>query len=151
MPKILIVDDEESIRRVLSRLLRNEGYEVIEAINGREGVEYANRENPDVIIMDLQMPELDGIAACKKLKEAEKTRNIPVLVITTVTGQGKMDAINAGVDDFVNKPFLSEEVSIRVKSMLKIGGLRNELERVTTYMKNTEEERKVNRAKKPVE
>jgi len=142
MPRILIVDDEETVRRVLRSLLKKEGYEVIEAEDGKTGVELARKEDPDVILMDLTMPVMGGLKACRLLKEDEKTKNIPVLVITTAADESKMEAIDAGIDDFVNKPFDSEEISIRVKSMLKIKKLTDELERVLAYVGGVDKQRK---------
>ena len=140
--KILIVDDEEGIRRVLCGLLKKEGYQVIEAEDGEAGVELAKKEDPDVILMDLTMPRMGGLEACRLLKEDEKTKNIPVLVVTALGGESKMEAIDAGVDDFVSKPFDVEEVSIRVKSMLKIKKLTDELERVLAYVNDIDKQRK---------
>ena len=140
--KILIVDDEEIVRRVLSSLLKKDGYEVIEAEDGRVGVELAKKEDPDVILMDLTMPVMGGLQACRLLKEDEKTKNIPVLVITALGGENKTEAIDAGIDDFVNKPFDAEEISIRVKSMLKIKKLTDELERVLAYVNDIDKQRK---------
>ena len=140
--KILIVDDEEVIRRVLRSLLRKEGYEVIEAEDGGAGVELAKKEDPDVILMDLMMPGMGGLEACRLLKKDEKTKNIPVLVITALGGENKTEAIDAGIDDFVSKPFDAEEISIRVKSMLKIKKLTDELERVLAYVNDIDKQRK---------
>ena len=140
--KILIVDDEEIVRRVLRGLLEKEGYEVIEAEDGGAGVELAKKEDPDVILMDLTMPGMGGLEACRLLKKDEKTKNIPVLVITALGGENKTEAINAGIDDFVSKPFDAEEISIRVKSMLKIKKLTDELERVLAYVNDIDKQRK---------
>ena len=140
--KILIVDDEEIVRRVLRGLLKKEGYEVIEAEDGEAGVELAKKEDPDVILMDLTMPVMGGLQACRLLKKDEKTKNIPVLVITALGGENKTEAINAGIDDFVSKPFDAEEISIRVKSMLKIKKLTDELERVLAYVNDIDKQRK---------
>jgi CheY-like chemotaxis protein len=140
--KILIVDDEEVIRRVLRSLLQKDGYEVIEAEDGGAGVELAKKEDPDVILMDLTMPRMGGLEACRLLKKDEKTKNIPVLVITALGGENKTEAIDAGIDDFVSKPFDAEEISIRVKSMLKIKKLTDELERVLAYVNDIDKQRK---------
>jgi len=140
--KILIVDDEEIVRRVLRGLLKKEGYEVIEAEDGEAGVELAKKEDPDVILMDLTMPVMGGLQACRLLKKDEKTKNIPVLVVTTASDESKIEAVNAGIDDFVSKPFDAEEISIRVKSMLKIKKLTDELERVLTYVNDIDKQRK---------
>ena len=142
MPKILIVDDEEMVRAVLRRLLEGDGYEIIEAENGGAGVELAKKEDPDVILMDLTMPVMGGLQACRLLKKDEKTKNIPVLVVTTASDESKIEAVNAGIDDFVSKPFDAEEISIRVKSMLKIKKLTDELERVLAYVNDIDKQRK---------
>ena len=141
MPRILVVDDEETVRRVLRSLLQKEGYEVIEAEDGRAGVELAKKEDPDVILMDLRMPVMDGLKACRLLKKDKKTKNIPVLVITAIS-ESKMEAVKTGIDDFINKPFDTEEVLIRVKSMLKIKKLTDELERVLAYVNDIDKQRK---------
>jgi len=132
----------EIVRRVLRSLLKKDGYEVIEAEDGEAGVELAKKEDPDVILMDLTMPVMGGLQACRLLKKDEKTKNIPVLVITALGGENKTEAINAGIDDFVSKPFDAEEISIRVKSMLKIKKLTDELERVLAYVNDIDKQRK---------
>lgn len=130
--KILVVDDEKTIRVLIRKILENEQYEVIESTNGYEAVESAKKENPDVILLDMKMPVMDGIETCRRLRADEKTKNIPILVITAL-GETKMEAIKAGVDDFINKPFDTEEVIIRVKSMLKIKNLTDGLQRISAY------------------
>jgi len=134
---MLVVDDEKSVRALLCRILEKEQYEVTEAVNGQEAVEFAKKENPDVILMDIDMPVMGGIEACREIKRDEKTKNIPILVITAFN-ESKMEAIKAGVDDFINKPFDMEEVIIRAKSMLKIKNLTDELQRVCTYVEEIE-------------
>ena len=82
--KVLVVDDEWEIRDVLSKFLTEEGYEVLEASNGEEAIELAERENPQVILLDVIMPGMDGIETCKRLKAEEKTRFIPVIMATVL-------------------------------------------------------------------
>ncbi len=141
MHKILVVDDEKSVRTLICNLLEKEEYEVMEAANGKEAVELARRENPGVILMDVRMPVMDGIEACKELRKYEKTKHIPILAVTAV-GQSKMEMIAAGVDDFLQKPFDTDEVAIRVRSMLKIRDLTDELQRVYAYVEELERQRK---------
>ena len=141
MHKILVADDEKSVRMLMRNLLEKEEYEVIEAVDGKEAVEFARRENPSVILMDIKMPVMDGIEACRRLRKDEKTKYIPILAVTAV-GQSKMEAIAAGVDDFIHKPFDTEELSIRVRSMLKIRDLTDELQRVYAYVEELERQRK---------
>lgn len=141
MNKVLVADDEKFVRMLMCELLMKEGYEVIETADGKEAVELARKENPHVILMDISMPVMDGIEACKKLKKDEKTKYIPILVITAV-GTSKMEAIAAGADDFLHKPFDLEEISIRVRSMLKMRHLTNELQRLYAYVEELEKQRK---------
>ena len=139
--KILIADDEKIVRALIRKILENEKYEVIEAVNGDEAVKSAKKENPDVILIDVKMPVMDGVTACRKLKTDEKTKNIPILMITALA-ETKMEAIKAGVDDFINKPFDPIEVSIRVKSMLKLRNLTDELQKISVYGDEIEKQRK---------
>jgi DNA-binding response OmpR family regulator len=132
--KVLVVDDDQEMRDLLSSLLEGEGYEVILGSNGEEAIELAEKENPQVILLDFEMPGIKGIEACKRLKSGEKTASIPIIMITAYTNK-KPDAIEAGADDFVNKPFDPTELSIRVEFILRMRHLTNELEKASTYIK----------------
>jgi DNA-binding response OmpR family regulator len=131
--KILVADDEQEIRSLLDDYLKDEGYEVVLAADGEQALQLAEIENPQAIIMDIKMPGLDGIEVCKRLKEKEQTRFIPVIIITGFE-DNKLDALDMGADDFVNKPFDMVELSIRVKSVLRIRHLKDELERAVAYI-----------------
>jgi two-component system alkaline phosphatase synthesis response regulator PhoP len=132
--KILVVDDELEIRNLLSQFLTEEGYEVILASNGEEAIELAERENPQVILLDIMMPGIDGIETCKRLKAEEKNRFIPVIMATALWDK-YTEAIDAGAEDFVTKPFNLTELSHRVKSILRVRYLTNELERTVAYIR----------------
>ena len=131
--KVLVVDDELEIRDLLSRFLTEEGYEVILASNGKEAIELAERENPQVILLDIMMPGIDGIETCKRLKAEEKTRFIPV-IMATAFWDTYAEAIEAGAEDFVTKPFNLAEISFRVQSIRRVRYLTNELERAVAYI-----------------
>ena len=131
--KVLVVDDEWEIRDMLSRFLTEEGYEVILASNGEEAIELAERENPQVILLDIMMPDIDGIETCKRLKAKEKTRFIPVIMATALWDTYE-EAIEAGAEDFATKPFHLAELSFRVKSIRRLRYLTNELERAVAYI-----------------
>ena len=131
--KILVADDEQEIRSLLDDFLKGEGYEVVLAPDGEQALRLAETENPQAIIMDIKMPGLDGIEVCKRLKEKEQTKFIPVIIITGFE-DNKLDALDNGADDFVNKPFDMVELSIRVKSVLRIRHLKDELERAVAYI-----------------
>ena len=132
--KVLVVDDEWTIRDVLSQFLTEKGYEVILASHGEEAIELAEKENPDVILLDVRMPGIDGIETCRRLKEEDKTRSVPVIMITAFQDR-EIEAYLEGADDFVVKPFNMVEISYRIESMLRIRHLSNELERAVAYIK----------------
>lgn len=119
--KILLVDDEESIRQLLSTRLSYAGYEVVTAQNGLEAIEKARSEAPDLIILDIMMPELDGFTVNKKLKEDEQTRNIPV-IISTAKGEVRevfrMDEKFA-ICAFLEKPFQVDILMEYIKKYIK--------------------------------
>ncbi|MEJ2363081.1 MAG: response regulator [Deltaproteobacteria bacterium] len=131
--KILVADDEPEIRNLLDHFLRGQGYEVVLAADGNQALKLATEESPQLIVLDIKMPGLDGLEVCKRLKEKEHTKLIPVIVITGFD-DNKIEALNVGADDFVNKPFDMAEISIRVKSALRIRHLTNELERAVAYI-----------------
>ena len=131
--KILVADDEQEIRSLLDEFLKEEGYDVFLAADGNQALQLAETENPQAIILDIKMPGLDGIEVCKRLKESEQTRYIPIIIITGFA-DNKLDALDMGADDFVNKPFDMVELSIRVRSVLRIRHLKDELERAVAYI-----------------
>jgi len=135
--KVLVVDDEFEIRDLLSKFLTEEGYDVILASNGEEALELAQRENPQVILLDILMPGFSGIETCRRLKAAEKTRFIPVIMATALWDT-HAEAVEAGAEDFVTKPFPLEELSFRVKSILRVRYLTDELEKAVTYIQKLE-------------
>ena len=137
--KILVVDDDQHISDLLGSFLKNEGYEVVLATDGNEALDLVETENPQVIILDIKLPGLNGIEVCKRLKEKEETRSIPVIVITGY-GDNKLEALDAGADDFVDKPFDMAEISVRVKSAFRIRHLTNELERAMAYIEELRKE-----------
>ncbi|MGD8370427.1 MAG: response regulator [Syntrophobacterales bacterium] len=137
--KVLVVDDEQEIRDLLDSFLTAQGYKVILASDGTEAIELAVTENPQAIILDIKMPGIDGIEVCKRLKEKEETRLIPVIMITGFE-DNKIEALEMGADDFVNKPFDMAELSIRVKSVLQIRHLTNELERAVAYIEELQKD-----------
>src|ERR1041384_4323904 len=105
MPKILLVEDNEMNRDMLSRRLQRRGYEVVIAVDGRQGVAMAASEAPALILMDMSLPELDGWDATRQIKAAPATRAIPVIALTAHAMSGDRDqALAAGCDDFDVKP-----------------------------------------------
>lgn len=102
---ILLVEDFEDSRFMMRRLLEMGGYRVVEATNGREAVEFAESECPDLILMDLSLPELDGLSATKLIREIEKLCDVPIVALTGHdTGEFHSQALAAGCNEYVTKP-----------------------------------------------
>lgn len=116
-PIILVIDDESQIRRMLRLSLEAHGYQVREATTAQEGLQQASLARPDVIILDLGLPDMDGLNALKKLREWSQT---PVIVLTVKdTEQDKIDLLDAGADDYVTKPFSMGELLARLRTALR--------------------------------
>ncbi len=118
--KILVIDDEPLVVEVLKIRLKMNNYEVITASDGTEGIERAVTEKPDLIILDVVMPGLDGYQVCQKLKEDTNTKTIPVIMLTAL-GQspGRKKGYSAGAQDYIFKPFDDEELLNSVEKALK--------------------------------
>lgn len=138
--KVLVVDDEDSIRRLVHDSLTSCGYEVIMASSGEKAIKLSISESPDVILLDWIMPGIDGLETCRRLRAEERTRYIPIIVITGF-GTTKMEATDTGADDFINKPFELNELALRIKSVLRIGHIANPSERMMAYMYELEKNR----------
>jgi two-component system alkaline phosphatase synthesis response regulator PhoP len=125
--KILLVDDESDILDFLSYNLRNVGYDVRVASNGEEGVQIADEFEPDLILLDMMMPEMDGIETCEKLRESEKMESV-VIAFLTARGEdySQIAGFNAGADDYILKPIKPKVLMSRVKALLKRGGNKSE-------------------------
>ncbi len=116
--KILVVDDEKLIRNVVREYLENESYEVMEAEDGMQALELMDRETPDLLIVDIMMPHMDGFSFCKELKQ--EGRNIPTIMLSARGEEfDKLTGFELGIDDYVTKPFSPKELMARVKAVLK--------------------------------
>jgi CheY-like chemotaxis protein len=119
MKKILLVEDNEMNRDMLSRRLVRKGYEVSIAVDGRQGVEMAQSSAPDLILMDMSLPVLDGWEATRQLKNADATRHIPVIALTAHAMSGDRErALEAGCDDYDTKPIELPRLLEKIESML---------------------------------
>ncbi|HEY3232372.1 MAG TPA: response regulator transcription factor [Roseiflexaceae bacterium] len=115
--KILIVDDEPGLRELVRINLEHEGFGVIQAENGVEGLNMVREAHPDLVIMDVMMPEMDGWEACQKLREFSQ---VPVLMLTAkVQSQDIVTGLNSGADDYLLKPFNMDELMARVRALLR--------------------------------
>ncbi len=115
--RILIVDDEPNILATVAPLLRTRGYEVYSAMSGRAAIEALDRDKPDLIVLDLGLPDIDGVEVCRLVRE---TSNVPILVLSARGAEGdKVRALDAGADDYVTKPFGAEEMLARIRAALR--------------------------------
>jgi len=118
--KVLLVDDDESNRDMLARRLQNRGYRVVTAVDGRDAVERARAESPCLILMDVSLPVLDGLAATRELKSRVDLRDIPVIALTAHSGPEDRDrARAAGCDDYDTKPIEFERLERKMETLLK--------------------------------
>ena len=115
--RILIVDDEPNIIGTVGPLLRARGYEVTPAMNGRAALESIERHTPDLIVLDLGLPDLDGVDVCRTVRES---MTVPIIVLSARGAEGdKVRALDAGADDYVTKPFGAEELLARIRAALR--------------------------------
>lgn len=129
-PTILIVDDEQTNIKLVKAMLMPEPYLLIEAVNGENALECVEDARPDLILLDVMMPGIDGYEVCRRLKQDEKTRIIPVVMVTALKEKKhRIKAIEAGADDFLTKPVDQTELRVRVKSLLRIKSYHEALRR----------------------
>src|SRR3972149_5670565 len=134
-PRILIVDDIPQNVDLVSSLMRSEGYEVASAANGLEALAQVAAAPPDLILLDIMMPTLDGYAVCRQLKARPETRLVPIVLITALGDEAdKLLGIEAGADAFLTKPFSQAEVKSRTRSLLKLKAFTDELEHAETVL-----------------
>lgn len=121
MPTILIVDDEEDIRELIAmNLKRDDRYEFIEAGGGLEALKLARKRRPDLIILDLMLPEMDGIEVYRQLRADARTERIPVIMLTARGRlEEKLAGLELGADDYLPKPFSPKELSLRIRNLLR--------------------------------
>ncbi len=132
--KILVVDDDDRNLRLVEAVLLPQGYEVVLAHDGEEALEKVSEMPPDVILLDIMMPKMDGLEVARRLKEEEETRIIPVVMVTALREvEDRVKALEAGADDFLTKPVDNTELRARVSSLLKVKAYND-------HMRNHQEE-----------
>ena len=122
-PRILLVDDEEDILEFVSYNLQREGFRVFSARNGLEAIEMAGKVKPDLVILDVMMPEMDGIAACEEIRKLPSCKNV-IIAFLTARGEdySQIAGFEAGADDYITKPIRPKVLISRVKALLKRSG-----------------------------
>ena len=120
MPKILLVEDNEMNRDMLSRRLQRKGYEVVLALDGQSGVEMSQTQAPDLILMDMSLPVLDGWEATRRLKTDASTRHIPIIALTAhAMSSDREKALEAGCDDYDTKPVELPRLLAKIEALLR--------------------------------
>ncbi len=120
MPRILVIDDDAAIAELVAVNLEMAGYEVTQAEDGIKGQALAIQLLPDLIMLDLMLPRVDGFTVCQRLRRDERTADIPVLMLTALSQtQDKVEGFNSGADDYLTKPFELEEMLARVRALLR--------------------------------
>jgi len=138
--KILIVDDESAARLALATLLRREGFEVTEVRDGATALAHCASFCPDLVLLDILMPGMDGFEVCRRIKATPQTRLTPVVLITGLSAtEDRIQGINAGADDFLSKPVNKLELLKRVENMLRLRHVTDELERLRRYIEGMED------------
>jgi two-component system, cell cycle response regulator DivK len=121
--RILIIEDQEDNRAILRDLLSQAGYELIEAADGEEGVKLAQKEHPDLILMDIQLPVIDGYEATRRIKATADLKSIPIIAVTSYALSGdEAKARAAGCDGYVTKPFSPRDLLAKVRQFMPTGG-----------------------------
>ena len=125
MSKLLLVEDNEMNRDMFSRRLQRRGYEVVEAVDGEEGVNLARSEDPDLVLMDMSLPVVDGWEAARRLKAGMETAAIPILALTAHAMSNDRDkALDAGCDDYDTKPIEFSRLLVKIEFLLNRDGQR---------------------------
>ncbi|MDD5135692.1 MAG: response regulator, partial [Phycisphaerae bacterium] len=118
--KILVVEDDEDIMELISFNLKKEGYSVVKALTGEEALKQAQSASPDIVLLDVMLPEIDGLEVCRNLKSDAKTKNIPVIMVTAKGEESDVVAgLELGAEDYVVKPFRPKELVARVRAVLR--------------------------------
>jgi len=120
MPKILVVDDEPEIVKLVAKLMESRGHSVVIAKDGEEALAAADRERPDLVVLDLNLPKVDGFEVCRRLKSGAGTKHIPVVMLTAayVSVDDANRGLGIGADEYVVKPFLREVLLHNVERLL---------------------------------
>jgi DNA-binding response OmpR family regulator len=118
--RILVVDDDPIILRLLASRLKNSGYDVVSAIDGESGLKKAIAKKPDLVLLDIIMPGLNGFEVCKRLKENDKTKDIPVIMLTALAGENDLSkSLEEGADCFITKPFRAVDLLHEIKTIMQ--------------------------------
>jgi CheY-like chemotaxis protein len=120
--KILLVDDSATTLMMEQMVLRGQAYQIVTARNGREAVEVAASERPDLILLDVVMPEMNGFEACRRIRQQEATRDVPIIMVTTKGEEQNVETgFESGCSDYITKPINGAELLTKIRSYLDAG------------------------------
>ena len=141
--KVLVVDDDPGMRDVLEAALTPENLKVFTSADGKDAIQKTLSLKPDLILLDINMPELNGLSFCRAIRAGSETQDIPIIIVTGMTARGRVEeCMEAGADDFLGKPFHVEELLVRVRSMFATAHIPDRVERVHQYILTVREMRK---------
>lgn len=144
--KILVVDDEEHIRRILKFQLEKNGYDVVTAENGEVALQLVRREAPDLLLLDLMMPKIDGFELCKLIRQNCQTSQIPIIMLTAKSDlPDKIKGLKDGANDYLVKPYSNEELLLRVKNVLEWSKQQKQANPLTGFAGNKAIEKELQR------
>ncbi|HFE66596.1 MAG TPA: response regulator, partial [Chloroflexi bacterium] len=127
--RILIVDDAPENRLLIGAQLRSDGYQILEAEDGREGIEMARQYDPDIIILDVMMPDMNGFEVCRTIRADEQISAIPIIMVTALSNvESRIEGKKAGADEFLSRPHNREELLVRVRTLIQVKRARVRLE-----------------------
>ncbi len=118
--KVLVADDDKNVVNIIRDSIPPDKFEILEAVNGKEALGMVFAESPDILILDIMMPDMDGYRVCEELKEHDSTKNIPIMILSAKTSvEDKLRAMELGIDDYIVKPFDPRELKARIKMRLR--------------------------------
>ncbi len=119
-PKILVIDDEPDFQDIIRQALEPEGYELLQALEGTSGLEMLRRERPDLVVLDLNLPGMDGYAVCREIRADDEFADLPIVMIT-IRGRDAeiIQGLECGADDYLPKPFKARELANRIRNLLR--------------------------------
>ncbi len=118
--KVLVADDDKNVTNIIRYSLPAEVFEILDAANGKEALGMVFSESPDILILDIMMPDMDGYKVCEELKEHDSTKDIPIIILSAKASvDDKLRAMDMGIDDYIVKPFDPRELNARIKMRLK--------------------------------